>query len=289
MRAPGKVFPSKSDCDAIFTFSWDKFFDARELRYVDVFEIDVDKLTDWGLKNLNNNNTQVLYVAFVGTPLATASRDPMGDGFFPVVRLVKGKEIKSGLGLTIATDRPLYVMGDYNSDPAKWVPASLVGDAIYVLSNAWDDTKAVCNGYVPAGVNVFTSCPLGNPQNPTPWKRTQASATAVYAAILAGHKATPCDHEVLGCPGGYDKFYGGGIENFPRFLETWGSGVTLTYRGSLVSLDTSLVATGLWSGDYYSPPKRDWAFDMRFKDPANLPPGTPVVGNVIHTAFRPVY
>ncbi len=46
---------------------------------------------------------------------------------------------------------------------------------------------------------------------------------------------------------------------------------------------------GTWNGDYYSPPSRDWIFDTRFEDWQNLPPGTPTVGNVIHTAFRPVY
>ena len=40
--------------------------------------------------------------------------------------------------------------------------------------------------------------------------------------------------------------------------------------------------------NYYSPPVRDWEYDLRFNDPANMPPATPVVGNVIHTAFRPI-
>jgi len=56
-----------------------------------------------------------------------------------------------------------------------------------------------------------------------------------------------------------------------------------------VSLHFAVQADGAWNGGYYSPPARDWEFDTRFEDPANLPPGTPVVGNVIHTAFRPVF
>ncbi|MEE8062392.1 MAG: hypothetical protein V3T16_11215, partial [Gemmatimonadales bacterium] len=60
--------------------------------------------------------------------------------------------------------------------------------------------------------------------------------------------------------------------------------------GSLVSLSESIYATAPWSyGIYYRAPARDWHFDMRFESPSDLPPGTPVVGNVIHTAFRPVY
>ncbi len=58
----------------------------------------------------------------------------------------------------------------------------------------------------------------------------------------------------------------------------------------LVSLSTSQKAVRLWSyGIYYTAPTRNWMFDTRFEDPANLPPGTPVVGNVIHTAFRPAF
>ena len=101
---------------------------------------------------------------------------------------------------------------------------------------------------------------------------------------MAGHSGTPWDWY----PSNGNAPYGGGLENFPRFLENW-SGRTLTYRGSLVSLYFPQMSTGAWGGHYYNPPGRDWAFDLRFNDPANLPPGTPVVGNVIHTAFRPVY
>ena len=94
-----------------------------------------------------------------------------------------------------------------------------------------------------------------------------------------------CDHEEPGCA---LSGYGGGLENFPRFLEDW-NGRTLTYRGSLVSLHFARYASGSWGGAYYRPPARDWEFDTRFDDPANLPPGTPVVGNVLHTAFQPLY
>ena len=63
------------------------------------------------------------------------------------------------------------------------------------------------------------------------------------------------------------------------------------YRGSLVSLFPSWYAsrrTWAWR-TYYGAPTRDWAFDTRFRDPTQLPPGTPVVGTVSQIAFRPVY
>ena len=112
-----------------------------------------------------------------------------------------------------------------------------------------------------------------------------ATATSVFAAVAAGHSATPCDSFRSGCAGGN---YGGGLENFPRFLENW-AGVTMTYRGSLVSLftaDRADLKRWTWRS-YYSAPNRDWEFDVRFQDPTKLPPGTPAVGNVYQTAYRP--
>jgi hypothetical protein len=228
-----------------------------------VLQIDVKKLHDGGW----SGTTEVLYITFTGTPTAGGGDDPdpSGDGFYPAVRLVEGKELYNPF--TVATDHPLYLLGDYNSaGVGNWQPAALIGDAITILSKDWDDSEH--------------EDPVIN--------RTNANNTEVYAAILAGHSATPCDHEVAGCPGGYADFYGGGIENFPRFLERWSSR-TLLYRGSLVSMHTSTKAIGTWNGTYYNPPRRDWEFDTRFEQPENLPPGTPTVGNVVHTAFRPVF
>ena len=86
------------------------------------------------------------------------------------------------------------------------------------------------------------------------------------AAVLAGHSPTPCDHEVCG-----NQAYGGGLENFPRFLENW-NGDELLYRGSLVSLFYNQQGNGTWKfsrfgndGHYYWPPDRNWEFDTRFE------------------------
>ena len=257
-RPAGKNVPNKVQCDDIFSFTWEAFWEGREQRYVDVLDIDVDELFDW-TNGLINRTTNILYVTFINTNNAN---DPSGDGVFPAVRLVNGEELDNPL--TIATSHPMYVQGDYNTD--GWQPASLVSDAISLLSNNWDDVDH-------QGAVIV---------------KPNADNTTYYGAILAGHSATPCDHEDVGCPGGYEDFYGGGIENYPRFLENW-TGMTLKYVGALVSVHEAEIAVGTWSGRPYSPPKREWSFDTRFEDPMNLPPGTPVVGNVIHTAFRPVY
>ena len=78
------------------------------------------------------------------------------------------------------------------------------------------------------------------------------------------------------------------MENFPRFLENWG-GKTLTYNGSLVAMFYSKIATAPWgSPDTYSPPARNWAFDINFLDATKLPPGTPEVRAIIRGEWATV-
>jgi len=256
--ATGLSSPNSSDCDDIFDFTYEKFVDGRESRWIDVLDVDIDELYDWIGGDPGGRVVSIFYVEFTG-----AGIDVTGDGVYPVVRLVEGTQLD--YPLSVATEWPLMTLGDYNTN--GWQPAALVGDNLTILSNAWRDEDT-------------------EHQDPNNFIRTNADDTDVNAAIMAGHSSTPCDHEDAGCPSSVQ--YGGGLENFPRFLERW-SGRSLDYTGSLVSLYQSVIATGLWGGSYYSPPARNWFFDTRFRDPANLPPGTPVVGNVIHTAFRPVH
>jgi hypothetical protein len=193
-------------------------------------------------------------------------------------------------GLTIVTERPLYVLGDYNT--TVWRPAALMGDAITFLSNP--PNPAMLNA-APAAAGVRCSAAVGwcdvLQQNMA--QRTARTAT-VNAAILAGHSPTPCDYARAGCS---SPPYGGGLENFPRFLENW-NGVIFRYTGSLVSLYMNRYSTGLWgntanvgfaAAGYYTPPTRQWSFDVNFRFPERLPPGTPSVGTVLQTAYRPLY
>jgi type II secretory pathway pseudopilin PulG len=250
-RDGGQTLPSNAECGNIFTWTWEAFYEGRENRKADVLDINLAQLFAWTGTDASRV-TRIFYVTFRGG----GGFDPSGDGVYPVVRLRNGQQL--GNPFTVATDHPYYVQGDFNT--INWKPASVVGDAVVLLSNAWVDS-----GHTGPGL-------------------TAASSTTYNFAVLAGHSATACDWFVCGT-----NPYGGGLENYPRFLENW-NGRTATYRGSLVSLSTSVKATAPWSyGVYYTAPTRDWMFDTRFEDPANLPPGTPVVGNVIHTAFRPAY
>jgi hypothetical protein len=167
------------------------------------------------------------------------------SGTEQAVRLVNGSTLASAL--TVATSNPLYIKGDYNTVSKK--PSSVFTDALTILSNNWSDANS--------------SKSLSN--------RT-ASNTTANVSFLTGNTNSQ---------GGN---YSGGLENLPRFLENWDS-KNFTYRGSMVDLWFSQQATGLWSGSYYSPPNRNWAFDTDLLNPANLPPGTPVVNIVQNVSW----
>jgi hypothetical protein len=121
-----------------------------------------------------------------------------------------------------------------------------MADAVTVLSNNWGPNNSDAKGN-----NVVSD--------------RNATSTQVFAGMISGIKPT-----VAGVS------YSGGLENYFRLLENW-SGDTLTYRGSMVMLYDSEVATGNWQAtvNYYNAPTRDWAFDTLFTQ--NPPPGTPTL------------
>jgi hypothetical protein len=205
------------------------FYNFREAKWVTATQVDISKLMLSG--EIPENG--VIYIS--------ASETSPGE-LDAVIRLVNGEQLPEG-GLTLATDNPLYIYGDYNVVSPQ--PASVLADAFNVLSNAWADS--------------LSDQSIGH---------RRATETAVRVAVMAGTLETT--------PGNYN----GGIENFPRFLEDW-AGRTMTYAGSLVCMWVSEWATGSWEygGEYYSSPKREWSFDSGFYDPDLLPPGAPSILN----------
>jgi hypothetical protein len=179
-------------------------------------------------------------------------------------------------GLSIVTNGPMYVLGDVNTsslvagspDPVPgtpriidasgpWVPMLLAGDAVTLLSTNWQDQ---------IGDRAFGSAtPL--PQITTCSTNAASAAftagpTTVISAILAGHVET-------------GSTIGGGINNFPRFLECW-SGVRSRIIGSMVIGFRSVYQRSRFHGFSYRPPNRDWSFDTNFANPTFQPPGTPL-------------
>jgi hypothetical protein len=267
----GRPLPSAAECATIFTGQPNAFFDAREDLRPDLLNLDIAALRAWVNAAPAARRVDVIYVHLTGRNAASTTRD------YPALRVLNGAELPASWsaveagGLSIATNQPLYVRGDYNT--VDWKPSAFYADAITFLSNAWIDS-------LQANYALRNASPL----------------TTANVAIAAGHSATNCDWQRAGCGA---PVYGGGLENFPRFLENWGSGRTFQYVGSLVSLFNSRQATGRWGnttdasgnpqGAYYAAPNRQWSFDIRFRDPRLLPQRSPRVGAVIQTAFRPMY
>jgi hypothetical protein len=267
VRSGGRPVPPTADCDAMFDGIANAFYDAREDLRPDVIELDMTALNSWISPAAAANRVDIIYVEYLN-PLPGDDRSD-----YPAFRVNNGARLPDTPaptdpgGLTIATVGPLYLHGDFNT--IDWKPSALFADCLTYQSVAYSD--AVHYNYA-----LTTAVPM-----------------TVFAAVAAGHSPTPWDYQRVGAAAPY----GGGLENFPRFLEDW-TGVTITYRGSLVSLFAATQSTGLWGnsdnvpspgspiGSYYVPPDRDWRFDMRFRDPQFLPPGTPRVGSVVQTAYR---
>ena len=237
---------------ALFISTGNSFYDARESKTVKAIDVDIGSLKTWS--ETNTSLSRALGLAKQNSIYVVDNRTPTA-GTLGAVRVVNGTLLPTN-GLTVATGRPLYVKGDFNApilgstNTATARPASLVADAITILSGRWNDAN---------GNSDVSSRP--------------AAPTTINAAFLTGVVETTRGR------------YSGGMENFPRFLETWGLGNVFTYNGSMVKMFPSLYATNAWNSGVYVPPKRNWAYDVNFDNPTRLPPKTPSLLKVLRTRW----
>jgi hypothetical protein len=224
--------------------------DNREASSIRLATLDVSKVTSAIANGTLTNFNDIIYI----TDTSAAAN---GVGAKRGIRLKNGTILPQG-GLTIASGNPVYIQGDYNTGGANppsnsgnysqpqvsgytRQPSSVVADAVSILSNSWTDANSF------AGLSSRI-----------------ASNTTVNTAILAG---------IIPSAG---NVYSGGAENFPRFLEDWSGGKTLTYYGSMVELYKSQQSIGTWGKDnVYNPPNRQWFFDKTFQ--VYTPPGSLMV------------
>jgi hypothetical protein len=176
-------------------------------------------------------------------------------------------------GLTIATENPAYIQGDYNANSANGgfadpsVAASVVADSFTLLSDQWHD------------VNTFNSpFNVGGRQATTAWYRLGVVAGKGISFPIPAW-------DTAGIDGSQDFGTDGGVHNFMRYLEQWGG--TLNYTGSIVSLYYNRQSIGLFNsgGNNYSPPNRGYSFDANFLNPLLLPPRTPMFRDINTTGF----
>lgn len=216
------------------------------------------------------------------------------------VRLINGQVLpgiydsatpQNTRGFTLASENGVYVWGNFNAtgvatvpatgntpstdylpqNTALHIPASVVADAVTILSNNWNDAQTFSSA---------VTAPYNQSLRP-------ATTTTMRFAMIAGDTIT----SLTATPnqGGGDGRLNGGVHNFKRFLENWGAsgGQRLDYTGSLINLYNSRNNNGTFKccGTVYSPPRRNWVFDATFLDPNRIPPGTPFFQYVQTTGF----
>jgi len=187
--------------------------------------------------------------------------------FRRALKIVDGDTISLGTcnsvpcGLTIVSENPVYLQGDYNNPGLNTgftstadVGASIVADAFTFLSDNWND------------VNSF-AFPYGNANN---------AADTTYRMAVAAGKGIPWENT----NGTVSQDFGtdGGAHNFLRYIENWGNN-NLWYEGSIVSMFYNHQAVGTFKccTNVYSPPTRQYQFDTNFLTPSELPPLTPML------------
>jgi hypothetical protein len=231
--------------------------------------------------------TYDLHATQVSAIVARSNRAVFFRRALKLVRGARGQLPSNGLqGLTVASENPVYIHGNYNaclpSDTGATctggfgatgdghVSAAVIADAVTLLSNNWNDIRS-----------------FATPHNPG----SRAAATTHYrTGVIAGKginftranvSPTASDHTDLGTDGG--------AHNFLRYLEGW-SGQQLNYRGSIVSFYTSRQAVGVYKccNTVYNAPTRGYRFDAEFLTPSLLPPRTPMFRDVNTLTFRQI-
>jgi len=223
-------------------------------------------------------------------------------------------------GFTAASENPLYIQGNYNSNcgaagttctpnntnyDATWsggaepihAAAAVIADAVTLLSSNWQDAGCTPSGGACTAALNTTTGSLLNPINlggqtvpaTTP---NRIAISSYYRVAVAGGKNIAFNNTAQNPEFSYGM--DGGVHNFLRFIEDWGGPAAagaqqqLFYKGSIVSLYWSYYATGPFKccNLVYNPPNRQYTFDNLFTVPQNLPPGTPMFRNVDNLTYR---
>ena len=220
------------------------FKNFRENRTVKSTDINVGLLNSSPAFNslVTANNGVIIYFS--------DHRDQGSATYQDSVRLVNGSALPTK-GLTVASENPMYVKGDFNTTSKQ--PSGLVADAFNILSNGWNDANSTNTGL----------------------SGKVATATTVNTAVITGNTETATGQ------------YNGGFENIHRLHENW-SGKSLTFSGSVIVLFNSQQATGNWTygGNYYTAPTRNWGFDTALSSPSYSIPGFPSVFNIAESGYE---
>ncbi len=182
--------------------------------------------------------------------------------------------------LTIATDRPMYLQGDYNTYPDRRQPAAILADTITALSancvspGTTQDLLNVKTGQLNCGV------PFG--------VGLHDAATAHYNAAFVSNADSSIGND--GRPSSLPKYMGGGGSQYLSTLEDWG-GKTLNALGSFVWIGSTLESDGAFIvNDVYSIyGNANYVYDSNFNSFNLLPPLTPMAVYLKQDVFKRKY
>ncbi len=197
----------------------------------------------------------------------------------------------TGNGFTVASEEPVYVLGDYNTGstdpewPSGGTPttphsaASIIADAVTLLSDPPTGSTPAAGGNATGWTDVQSFLQPGNVSN------RQASESYYRMAIAAGKSIPFPQPSWANAIPVKDFGTDGGMHNFLRYLESM---TTVNYAGSMISMYYSQYATGVFKccTVVYGAPTRNYFFDTQFLNPANLPPGTPSFQDVVSLGFH---
>lgn len=245
-----------------------RIYNGRERKYVNLVDIDLAALAEYldpsstgcfdakfDLSSAHGTDFDGLIYFSLPQALAPsgeqiALRLSNGAGLYDVAA---NATLDPWQGLSFVTNAPVYTRGDFNSLPT--LPVMVAGDAITILSNAFDDADYATG--------------TGNGPNAT------ASDTTVNGVFVTGN--VPTVHRI----------YSGGNEHYFRWIESWALSNPMMFRGCQLNLFASDVASGTWDKNvtnsvdvgYQSPPLRDWDWDAQYDwvigSPIQ-PPGMPL-------------
>jgi hypothetical protein len=187
------------------------------------------------------------------------------------------------IGLTIVSENPVYIHGDWNATAAMpttpnepHAATSIIADAVTLLSSSWNDNNSFESPYTAAAAAIAAPFPAFA-------GRIRPAQSYYRVAILAGKGPSfplPSDETQMN-----DFGTDGGAHNYLRMLES-GNG-TVNYRGSMATLFYNRQAVGTYKccTTVYDAPTRSFFFDVDFVNPALLPPLTPMFRDMNAVGF----
>lgn len=239
-----------------------RFYDRREGTTNITTQIDLGKYKQW-LTNSSFVTSKYTSITPDDCPtiLFVADNRNTNSHQQPVIRITNGvaPPPNKGLGFSIATPNPLYIIGHYNCTNSSYlgttntsatIPCAFYCDALTILAASWSDLASLTTVYS-AGSGAWN-----------------AQDTTINAAIVAG---------IVPSTGSDMMHFSGGVHNYVRLLQNWNSR-SLILNTALINLYSSTRATGqfLDPGSYYFPPTRKYSHDPKFFQFTNTPPGMPM-------------